>query len=54
MMQPASPARESRATSSRLVTPPEAMTATPGTARASSAVASTLGPSSMPSLLMSV
>ncbi len=53
MMQPANPRPARRATSSSVVTPPEAMTGT-DTAAASSAVASTLGPSSMPSRLMSV
>ena len=52
-MQPARPSPASRRTSSRVVTPPEAMTGT-GTAAAISASASKFGPCNMPSRLMSV
>ena len=53
MMQPASPAAASRATSSAVVTPPDAITGT-STAACISAIAATLGPLIMPSVAMSV
>ncbi len=53
MMTPLRPASRTRCTSSRLATPPEAMTRRP-VARANSAVASTLTPLLIPSRLMSV